>query len=156
MANQKLKTGRHNKQDKFVINITIWQFSLTCVKCGIRSTLCRKISNIAGSTKLFAVVILNGGLKLPKLSIHTLVMLQKHFKSLFEVPFVFHFLPYLCNSIVVFTTYWKFWCCWIHCLFGVNECQQLVCTHTFPFIPNWYYLTILKIYMSHWITLSPT
>ena len=43
-----------------------------------------------------------------------------------------------CNSIVAFTTYWKFWCCCIHCLFSVNECQQLVYTHTFPFIPTWH------------------
>ena len=42
----------------------------------------------------------------------------------------------LCNSIVVFTTYWKFLCCCIHCLFGVNECQQPVYTHTFPFYFN--------------------
>ena len=44
---------------------------------------------------------------------------------------------FYCNSIVVFTTYWKFRCCCIHCLFGVNECQRLVYTHTFPFIPTW-------------------
>ena len=48
-----------------------------------------------------------------------------------------------CNvTVVVFTTYWKFQCCCIHCLFGVNECQWLVYTHTFPFIPTWYYLMI--------------
>ena len=50
--------------------------------------------------------------------------------------------PQGCNSIVVFTTNWKFWCCCIHCLFGVNEYQQLVYTHTFPFIPTWCYLIV--------------
>ena len=44
--------------------------------------------------------------------------------------------------VVVFTTYWKFQCCCIHCLFGFNECQWLVYTHTFPFIPNQCYLMI--------------
>ena len=44
--------------------------SVTHVKCSIRLTLCWIIGNISGSTELF-------GLKLPKLSIHTLVMLQK-------------------------------------------------------------------------------
>ena len=43
---------------------------------------------------------------------------------------------------VAFTTYWKSWCCCTHCLFGVNECQWLVCSHMFPFIPTWYYLMI--------------
>ena len=42
-----------------------------------------------------------------------------------------------CNSIVAFTTNWKFWCCCIHCLFCVNEYQRLVYTHTFPFIPKY-------------------
>ena len=46
------------------------------------------------------------------------------------------------NSIVVFTTYWKFQCCCIPCLFGVNECHWLVYTHTFPFIPTWCYLMV--------------
>ena len=50
--------------------------------------------------------------------------------------------PCYCNSIVVFTTNWKFWCCCIHCLFSVNECQWLVYTHTFPFIPTWCYLIV--------------
>ena len=44
--------------------------------------------------------------------------------------------------VVNFTTYWKFWCCCIHCSFSINECQWLVYTHTFPFIPTWYYLVI--------------
>ena len=35
------------------------------------------------------------------------------------------------------TTNWKFWCCCIHGLFGVNEYQRLVYTHTFPFIPKY-------------------
>ena len=48
----------------------------------------------------------------------------------------------ICNSIVVFTTYWKFPCYCIHCLFGVNECQWLIYTHTFPFIPTWCYLIV--------------
>ena len=46
----------------------------------------------------FWIVILDGGLKLHKLFIHTLVMLQKGLKcikSLFEVPIAFHLLPYL-------------------------------------------------------------
>ena len=47
--------------------------SVTRVKCGVRSTLCWKIPNISGSIELFGLV----GLKLHKLSIHTLVMLQK-------------------------------------------------------------------------------
>ena len=50
-----------------------------------------------------------------------------------------------CKSIVVFTTYWKFrWCC-IHCLFIVNECQWLVYTHTFPFIPNMIFQNIYYV-----------
>ena len=56
-----------------------------------------------------------------------------------------------CNSIVAFTTYWKFWCCCIHCLFGVNECQQLVYTHTFPFIPTWHKF---QIQVSHFCWLD--
>ena len=47
---------------------------------------------------------------------------------------------------VVFTTYWKSQCCYIHCLFCVNECQWLVYTHIFPFIPNWCYLMIPNTY----------
>ena len=54
----------------------------------------------------------------------------------------------VCNSIAVFTTNWKFWCCCIHCLFGVNECQQFIYTHTFPFIPTW------QIYVSHFCWLD--
>ena len=46
---------------------------------------------------------------------------------------------YKCNSIVDFTTYCKFRCCCIHCLFGVNECQQLVYTH----IPIYANLTLI-------------
>ena len=44
------------------------------------------------------IVILDYGLKLHKLLIHTLVMLQKwqkYIKSLLEVPIAFYFLPYL-------------------------------------------------------------
>ena len=41
------------------------------------------------------------------------------------------------------------------CLFGVNECQWLVYTHTFPFIPTWYYFRIPMIpkyvLCSHWL-----
>ena len=44
---------------------------------------------------------------------------------------------FYCNSLVAFTPNWKFWCCCIHCLFGVNEYQWLVYTHTFPFIPKY-------------------
>ena len=51
--------------------------SVTHAKCGIRSTLCWKTWNISGSTELSLIVILDYGLKLHKLSIHTLVMLQK-------------------------------------------------------------------------------
>ena len=46
----------------------------------------------------FWIVILDGGLKLHKLLIHTLVIFrkdEKYIKSLFEVPIVLHFLPYL-------------------------------------------------------------
>ena len=53
---------------------------------------------------------------------------------------------YQCNSIVAFTTYWKFWCCCIHYLFSVNECQWLVYTHTFPFIPK--YVLCFQIHVS--------
>ena len=59
--------------------------------------------------------------------------------SPFHLNMVWFSPPCYCNSIVAFTTNWKFWCCCIHCLFGVNECQWLVYTHTFPFIPTWYY-----------------
>ena len=45
-------------------------------------------------------------------------------------------------TVVAFTTYWKCWRCCIHCLFGVNEYQWLVYTHTLPFIPTWYYFMI--------------
>ena len=55
----------------------ICPISVTRVKCDIRSTLCWKIGNISGSTDFFWAVIADGDLKLPKLSIHTLVMLQK-------------------------------------------------------------------------------
>ena len=51
--------------------------SVTRVKYGIRSTLCWKTWNISGFTELSLIVILDYGLKLPKLSIHTLVMLEK-------------------------------------------------------------------------------
>ena len=66
-------------------------------------------------------------------------LLQTHFPI--TLP-VYHISPPDCNSIVAFTTYWKFWYCCTHCLFGVSECQQLVCTHMFPFIQNWCYLII--------------
>ena len=52
----------------------------------------------------------------------------------------------LCVTVVAFTTYWKSQYCCIHCLFGVNECQWLVYTHTIPFIPNLYYLMIPNMY----------
>ena len=55
-----------------------------------------------------------------------------------------------CNSIVAFTTNWKFRCCCIHCLFGVNECQQLVYTHIFSFIPTWHYFQI-HVSHFHWL-----
>ena len=63
-----------------VIQTTAFRICLTSVtraKCGTRSTLCWKIRNISGSTEFFCIVILDYGLKLHKLSIHTLVMLQK-------------------------------------------------------------------------------
>ena len=59
------------------LNINICLTSVTRVKCSIHSTLCWKITNIFGSTKLSLIVILDSGLNLPKLSIHTLVMLEK-------------------------------------------------------------------------------
>ena len=61
---------------------------------------------------------------------------------------IFH---YSCNSIVVFTTYWKFWCCCIHCLFGADECQWLVFTHTFLIIPTGHYF---QIHISHFCWLD--
>ena len=48
-------------------------------------------------------------------------------------------------TVVDFTTYWKFQCWCIHCLFSVNECQWLVYTHTSPFIQTWYCLLIPNI-----------
>ena len=64
-----------------LINLLILKYicltSLTCVKCGVRSTLCWEIGNISGSSELFCIVILDYGVKLHKLSIYTLVMLQK-------------------------------------------------------------------------------
>ena len=62
---------------------------------------------------------------------------------------------YHCNSIVVFTTNWKFWCCFIHCLFDVSEYQWLIYTHTFPFIPkcvlcfHWLYV----LFMNTWLVI---
>ena len=55
------------------------------------------------------------------------------------LKWTFHYKDSLtqCNSIIAFTTNWKFWCCCIHCLLGVNEYQRLVYTHTFPFIPKY-------------------
>ena len=35
----------------------------------------------------------------------------------------------------------------------INQCPQLVYTHTFPFIPNWYYLIIQNMYHTQ-LTLS--
>ena len=64
----------------YVKNITrqyIYLTSVTRVKCGVRSTLCWKIGNISGSTELFGLKFVDSNLKLPNLSIHTLVMLQK-------------------------------------------------------------------------------
>ena len=55
-------------------------------------------------------------------------------------------------TVIAFTTYWKFWCCCIHCLFGVNECQWLVYTHTFPFIPTWCYLMVSNTYITFLLT----
>ena len=51
--------------------------SVTRVKCGVCSTLCWKIGNISGSTELFGLKFADSNLKLPNLSIHTLVMLEK-------------------------------------------------------------------------------
>ena len=65
-------------------------------------------------------------------------MTDKMYKKVEKLQ-TLHRRDYYCNSIVVFTTNWKFWCCCIHCLFSVNECQWLVYTHTFPFIPTWYH-----------------
>ena len=37
------------------VNVYICLTSLTCAKCGTRSTLCWKVGNISGSTELFAL-----------------------------------------------------------------------------------------------------
>ena len=54
----------------------------------------------------------------------------------------------ICVTVLVFTTYWKFRCYCIPCLFGVNECQWLVYTHTLPFI--WFlnirYTSLTSVY----------
>ena len=51
----------------------------------------------------------------------------------------------LCNSSS-FPAYWKFQSSWssilLNTCFGFDGCQWLVYTHTFPFIPNSYYLMI--------------
>ena len=72
-----LSTIKKRKNNLFVSLINICLTSVTRVKCGIRATLCWKIANISGSTELSLIVILDSGFKLPKLSIHTLVMLEK-------------------------------------------------------------------------------
>ena len=38
-----------------LVNFSICLTSLTCAKCGVRSTLCWKIPNISGSIELFAL-----------------------------------------------------------------------------------------------------
>ena len=50
-----------------------------------------------------------------------------------------------CNSIVAFTTYWKFRCCYIHCLFSVNDSFTLIHFHLFQI---WY----SKIYITFPLT----
>ena len=54
------------------------------------------------------------------------------------------------NSIVAFTTNWNFWCCCIYCLFSANECQRLVYTHTYPFIPKYvlYFHWLYALFMN--------
>ena len=51
--------------------------SLTHAKCGTRSTLCWKILNISTSTELFGFNFADNNLKLPNLSIHAFVIIQK-------------------------------------------------------------------------------
>ena len=51
--------------------------SLTRAKCGARSTLCWKIWNISTSTELFGFNFVDNNLKLPNLSIHAFVIIQK-------------------------------------------------------------------------------
>ena len=51
--------------------------SVKHAKCGVRSTLCWKNGNISSSTELFGLKFVDSNLKLPNLSIHAFVVLQK-------------------------------------------------------------------------------
>ena len=51
--------------------------SLTRAKCGFPSTLCWKIGKISTSTELFGFNFADNNLKLPNLSIHAFVIIQK-------------------------------------------------------------------------------
>ena len=51
--------------------------SLTRAKCGVPSTLCWKIGKISTSTELFGFNFADNNLKLPNLSIHAFVIIQK-------------------------------------------------------------------------------
>ena len=46
-------------------------------KCGVPSTLCWKIGKISTSTELFGFNFADNNLKLPNLSIHAFVIIQK-------------------------------------------------------------------------------
>ena len=51
-------------------------------------------------------------------------------------------------TVAVFTTYWKSHYCCNHCSFSVNECQQLVYTHTSI------YSNLILFYDSKYVTHS--
>ena len=57
--------------------ILICLTSLTRAKCGVPSTLCWKIGKISTSTELFGFNFADNNLKLPNLSIHAFVIIQK-------------------------------------------------------------------------------
>ena len=59
------------------MEIYICLTSLTRAKCGARSTLYWKILNISTSTELFGFNFADNNLKLPNLSIHAFVIIQK-------------------------------------------------------------------------------
>ena len=50
---------------------------LTHAKCSVPSTLCWKVGKISTSTELFGFNFADNNLKLPNLSIHAFVILQK-------------------------------------------------------------------------------
>ena len=69
-----------NKELPFHSNYTLHYIcltSLTRAKCGVPSTLCWKIGKISISTELFGFNFADNNLKLPNLSIHAFVIIQK-------------------------------------------------------------------------------